>query len=1075
MNKLLLGLIPLAAIVHQAEAQTRQVSGRVTDRATGEGLPGATVLLKGTTTGVSTNSDGTFSLSVPNEGGTLQISSVGYLSIDKAIGTDNQINIGLSADTKELSEVVVTALGIQREARAIGYATSEVKSEQVVQKSEPDVLRTLQGKVAGVNIIGSSGAPGSSTRIVIRGNTSLNNNNQPLFVVDGVPYDNSNTASDNTLVRGSSYSNRLADIDPNNIESINVLKGMAAAALYGNRGANGVILITTKTGSRSKADKGIRVGFNSSYSIEKIASLPEYQNKYGAGANFAQSAANGSWGPAFGSPQAPADVLHPLSGIAGGAAAFPEFQGARAPYQAYANNVKDFFNTGKLFENSVNITASSDNASFTTVLSRSQQEGMIPESKFNRTSLSAGGSAQYNKLRIGANLTYTNTDQRGPQLGANNAIGNASVMGRLLFIPRSLDLSGLPYENPLTNSSVLGWLTGQADNPYWSVKYNGYTSRVDRLATSANASYDLLKWLNLSFTGGVNTYNDNRRSFIRPGSVGASGLGEVIQDAITNTELEGTTLLTVNQNITDDFSLKAILGHNVNQREFKSTSVIGSQYLLFNIDDIQNTKSQSQFGSGYSKRRIFGVFGDVTLGYKDFVYLNATARNEWTSTLAKDNRSFFYPSVSTSLIFTEALGIQSDILNMGKLRAGYARAGKDANPYQLTSRYTLNPTFGNNAAGFSFPFNTATSGASIGGSIGNPTLTPEFSKELEVGTDLNFLKDRIILSATYYDKRSTAQIAAVPLPYATGFTSLVTNFGEISNKGVEGSLTLVPIDAGGFRWTSFTTFTRNRNIIEKLTDGVEQVIVSANYFSGGVQAIHKAGQPYGVIYGTKAARDPQSGKVLINPSTGTMIPTTNTDVIGNPNPDYLMGFTNTFSYKGLTFESVIDFRKGGDVYSTTVATLLGRGVTKDTEDRDKTLVIDGVYGNPNTQQPLTNPDGSTIPNTTAVSLNDYYFGAGSAALSGPAEFSVFDATTVRLREVTLGYTVPASLLQKTPFRGLTLSLSGRNLWWFSPNIPKYTNFDPETNTYGGASNAQGFEYTNAPTARRYGVNLRVNF
>lgn len=1069
--------LPLAALsVVQGVAQTRSVSGRVTDRTTGEGLPGVTVLLKGSNNGISTNSDGTYTLTVPAGDGTLVFSSIGFITVERPIGTDTQINVGLAADTKQLSEVVVTALGIQRESRAIGYAVSEIQSQQVVQKSEPDVLRTLQGKVAGVNIVGSSGAPGSSTRIVIRGNTSLNGNNQPLFVVDGVPYNNDVTASDNTLVRGSSYSNRAADIDPNNIESINVLKGMAAAALYGNRGANGVILITTKTGSRGKADKGIRVGYSSSYSIEKIASLPEYQNKYGAGANFTQSAANGSWGPAFGSAQAPADVLHPLSGIA----AFPEFQGARYPYQAFENNVKDFFNTGKLFENSVNVTAASDNATFSTVLSRSEQEGMIPESKFNRTSLSAGGSGHFNKLRIGANLTYTNSDQRGPQLGANNAIGNASVMGRLLFIPRSLDLTGLPYINPLTRGPVLGWLTGQADNPYWSTEYNGYTSRVDRLSTSANASYDILKWLNLSFVGGLNTYNDNRRSFIRPGSVGASGTGEIIQDAITNTELEATTLLTVNHNLTEDFSLKAILGHNVNQRQYQSTSVIGSQYLLFDIDDIQNTKTQSQFGSGFSKRRIFGVFGDVTLGYKDIVYVNATARNEWTSTLAKNNRSFFYPSISTSIIFTEALGMQSDILNMGKLRAGYAKAGKDASPYQLNSRFALNPTFGNNAAGFGFPFTptggtTPVSGAAISGVIGNPALTPEFSKELEVGTDLNFFKDRIVLSATYYDKRSTAQIANVPLPYATGFTSLVTNFGEISNKGIEGSLTLIPVDAGGFRWTSFTTFTRNRNIVEELTEGVEQVAVAANYFSGGVQAIHKAGQPYGMIYGTKAARDPETGKVLINPSTGTMIPTTTTDVIGNPNPDYLLGFTNTFTYKGFTFESVVDFRKGGDVYSTTVATLLGRGVTKDTEDREKTVVIDGVYGNANTQLPLKNADGSSIPNSTAISLNDYYFGAGSAALSGPAEFSIFDATTVRLREVTLGYTLPTTLLQKTPFRGVTLSLSGRNLWWFSPNVPKYTNFDPETNTYGGASNAQGFEYTNAPTARRYGVNLRVNF
>lgn len=1068
--------IPLVALTAiQGVAQTRSVSGRVTDRTTGEGLPGVTVLLKGSSNGISTNSDGTFTLTLPTGDATLVFSSIGFITVERAVGSETQINVGLATDSKQLSEVVVTALGIQRETRALGYAVSEVKSEQVVQKSEPDILRTLQGKVAGVNIVGANGAPGSATRITIRGNSSLNNNNQPLFVVDGVPYDNQQTNSDNSLTRGSAYSNRAADIDPNNIESINVLKGMAAAALYGNRAANGVIVITTKTGSGKRGDKGIRVGYNTSYSVEKIANLPDYQNKYGSGSNFVYSAANGSWGPAFGG--ALTSVPHPYDTPALNGA-FPQFRGATYPYQAFENNVKDFFNTGSLFENSINVSGTGENTTFGAVLSRSDQTGMIPETKFNRTSLSAGGSGQFKKLRVGANITYSNTDQQGPQLGANNAIGNASAFGRTMFIPRNLDLTGLPSENPLTRGSVFAWLNGQADNPYWSTTYNNYTSRVDRVANSVNLSYEITNWLSASFVGGLNTYTDNRRSVLRPGSVGAGGLGEIIQDYLRNTELEGTALLTADHNITEDISLKAIVGVNANQRKFENSSVVGSNYLLFDIDDITNTRTVAQNGTSIIRRRLAGVLGDLTLGYKDFLYLNATARNEVSSTLAKGNRSYFFPSVSASLIFTEAFGIESNILNMGKVRAGYARAGKDADPYIINSRFGLNPFFGNNAGGTGFPFTpvggtAAIPGAAIGGTIGNPALTPEFSKELEFGTDLNFLQDRIILSATYYDKRSTNQISNVPLPNATGFTSLVTNFGEISNKGFEGALTLIPVKAGDFQWTSFTTFTRNRNIIEKLREGVDQVLLGGNFFADP-QAVHRPGQPYGQILGSVAARDPQSGKVLINPATGTIIRSLTPGIIGNPNPDYLFGFTNTFTYKGISLEGVVDFRKGGDVYSTTLASLMGRGVTKDTEDREKTVVIDGVYGNPNTQLPITGSDGSTTANTTAISLNDYYFGAGSAALSGASEFSVYDATTVRLREVTLGYSLPSSILGKTPFRGLTLSLSGRNLWWFSPNVPKHSNFDPETNTYG-ASNAQGFEYTNAPTARRYGVNLRVNF
>ncbi|GAB2965902.1 SusC/RagA family TonB-linked outer membrane protein [Hymenobacter coalescens] len=1073
MNKLLLGLIPLAAIVHQAEAQTRQISGRVTDRATGEGLPGATVLVKGTTNGVSTNSDGTFSLNAPAEGGTLQVSSVGYLTVERAIGTDSQINIGLSGDTKQLSEVVVTALGIQREARAVGYAVTEIQSAAVVQKSEPDVLRTLQGKVPGVNIIGSNGAPGSSTRLTIRGNTSLQGNNQPLYIVDGVPFNNSQSNSESQLVRGSAYSNRAVDIDPNNIESINVLKGMAAAALYGSRAANGVIVITTKTGSRNRGDKGIRVGYNSSYSFEKIANLPDYQNKYGSGSQFAFQEANGSWGPAFGSSLAPADVPHPNRTIA----AFPEFATARYPYQAFKNNVKDFFETGKLVENSVNLSATNENTSFTAVLSRSDQSGMIPFSKFDRTSLSAGGSGQFNKLRVGGNVTYINSNQQGPQLGANNAIGNASAFSRIMFIPRNLDLTGLPNTNPVTRAPVFGWLTGQADNPYWSVANNAYRSNVDRVAATTNIGYDILKWLNFSFNGGINTFSDRRTTSVRPGSVAFQGAGNVIQDYLRNTELESTALLTADQNLTEDISLKAIIGANINQRQFESSSVSGNTYLQFDIDDIQNTRQVINNGTSFSKRRLFGLLGDVTLGYKDFVYLNATARNDWSSTLPKANRSFFYPSVSASLIFTEAFGIQSSILNMGKIRAGYAKAGNDAAPYSLITTYGLQPFYGNNVGGTQFPITPSTgnqstvSGAAIGGFVGDPNLTPEFSKEFEVGTDLNFFNDRITLAATYYDKRTTDQIANVPLPSATGFTTFVTNFGAISNKGVEVGLTLVPVDAGGFRWSSTTNFTRNRNIVEELRPGVEQVVIAANF--GDIQAVHRAGQPYGMLIGSVAARD-AAGNLLINPTTGGMLRAIDPQLVGNPNPDYTIGFINTFTWKGLTLEGVLDFRKGGDLYSTTLQSYLGRGVTKDTEDREKNVIINGFLGNPATNAPLVNPDGSQIPNNVAISLNDYYFGTGSAGINGASEFSVFDGTTLRLREVTLGYDLPAKFLAKTPIRGLNLSLSGRNLWWYSPNIPEHSNFDPETSTYGSA-NAQGFEFTNAPTSRRYGVNLRVNF
>jgi TonB-linked SusC/RagA family outer membrane protein len=1065
---LLMSLVLILSFLHGAMAQTRTVSGKVTDQTTGDGLPGVTVLIKGTPNGASTNSDGSFTLAVPQEGGTLVFSSIGMTTQERTIGSETQFNVALAQDVKQLSEVVVTALGIQRESRALGYAVSEIKPGQIVQKSEPDVLRTMQGKIPGVNIGGSSGAPGSSTRIVIRGNNSLRRQNQPLFVVDGIPFDNAQDNSVGSLGNGGAGSNRAVDIDPNNIESINVLKGIAASALYGTRAGNGAIIITTKTGSRSRGPKGLDVGYATSYSVEKIANLPDYQNKYGSGANGVATAANGSWGPEFGSSRAPESITNPFGTYA---------------YQPYPNNVKDFFQTGSVYENSISLAGTGENAKFTSVLSRSDQTGMIPNSGFVRNSISAGGSGNYNKLRLGANVTYVNSSQKGPIVGAGNFAGGASAFNRVMFLPRNLDLSGLPTENPLTRVPQLGWLTTQADNPYWSTTYNTYTSRVDRVAATFNAGYDILNWLNISFTGGANTYHDNRNVVIRPGSTGAGGIGQITQDYITNTELEGTALLTADRNLTEDISLKAIVGYNVNQRAYNNESVVGSGYTVFDIDDITNTKTIAQNGTTEYKRRIFGVLGDVTLGYKDFIYLNATARNDWTSTLAKNNRSFFYPSVSGTFIFTEALGIQSDRFNMGKLRASYAQAGNDADPQQLQSVFSLAPVLGNNIAGLGFPFTpfggALTSGAIIGGRVGNQNLTPEFVKEFEVGADLNFFKDRIILSATYYNRRATDQIINVTLPFATGFTSLTTNAGVISNKGVEIGLTLVPVDVAGFRWNSFTAFTLNRNIVESLAPGLTQFLNgnTGDFFSDP-QSIHYPNRPYGLIVGSKVARDPVTNKVLIDRATGRTIAALTPDVIGNPNPKFTFGFTNTFTYKGITLEGVIDYRQGGDLFSQTIQSALLRGVTKDTEDREKSVVIDGVYGNPNTRLPILSDPGNpttTTQNSTAITVNDLYFGTGSFGSGAPTEFAIFDATTIRLREVTLGYQLPAALLGKTKFiRGVNISLSGRNLYWYSPNIPKYMNFDPETSSYG-SGNIQGFDFTNAPTSRRYGVNLRVNF
>ncbi|MFD2721612.1 SusC/RagA family TonB-linked outer membrane protein [Hymenobacter monticola] len=1080
---LLMSLLLLLTLAGRSWAQSRSVSGRVLDKTTNEGLPGVSVIVKGTTTGTATDADGRFTLNVTAPTTVLQFKYLGYLTTEQAVGNADKLDVAMAVDNKQLDEVTVTALGISREKRALGYAVSEVKSEQVVQKSEPDLLRTLSGKVPGVNIISSSGVPGASSRITIRGNTSFYGENQPLFVVDGVPYDNSQTESDNPITNGASYSSRTADVDPNNIASINVLKGAAAAALYGSRAAGGVIVITTKTGGGGqRGPKGIQIGYTTGYSIEKVAALPNYQNKYGAGANFVNSDANGSWGPEFGNTAqgAPDSIRHPQAGN-------PNFPGipenAKIPYKAYPNNVKDFFKTGHLYENSVSLNSTSDNATFTTILSRADQQGIIPNSYFVRNNVSTGGSGKFNKFTISGNVAYTNTTQQGPLQGANNLLaGSASAFARTLFLTRSLDLQGLPYIDPVTNASTFAWLSRQADNPRWSVENAIYTSRVDRIVGSVGFSYAIKDWLVLTYSGGMNTYTDIRRTTIRPGSNANFGVSSVLEDNIQNTELNQMVLLNLNKNLTEDISLTASAGQEINARKFDGRSNIGYDIVTFGIDNVENTNQKGTYGYAYAERRLMGLLANATVGYKNFAFVTLTGRNDFSSTLNKDGvigktgRSFFYPSIATSLVVNEAFNLDYRWLDLAKVRVAYGRTGKDAPAYRSgPTTFNINP-------GGSFPFynpNQAaqgqpSAGVAISSVINNPNLTPEFSNELEVGAELALFRNRISFNGTYYDKRSTNQIAPRILPAAVGYGQYWTNFGELSNKGFEVAATVVPVETSGFRWSSTFNFTRNRNIVEKTTDNGDTLTLGSAF---NLRALLIPGQPYGVLYGTSAKRDADTGELFVDPVSGRLVPGGN-KIIGNPNPDFIIGFINQFTYKGITLNTLIDYRKGGSIYSTTLQEELGRGVTKDTEDRDRLVIIDGLRYNTATGAAAVDASGARIRNTKAISLNDYYFSAagvgGGAATNGYNEQSMYDGTTVRLREVTVGYDLPKAFLGKTPFSVVNISVSARNLYWYSPNLPKNSNFDPETNTFG-SSNVQGIELTNSPNTKRYGVNLRVTF
>lgn len=1082
-----------------AQAQERTVTGRVTSAEDGQPIPGANVSIKGTTRGTSTDANGTYRLVVP-DGTTLVFSFVGMLPREVTVGNQSTVNISLDTDAKTLGEVVVTAVGIERSNRSLGYAVERVSSDKLVQKSEPDVLRAMQAKIPGVQIASSGGIAGSSARITIRGANSFLGANQPLFVVDGIPFSNDLNETGSFRNASGAVGSRISDLDPNNIASMTVLKGAAAAALYGTRAANGVIVITTKSGSSRMTKKGLEVTYNMGYATENIASYPDFQNKYGAGSQQVYASANGTWGPAFGLGRTYAanggwttntsgtDSIPVWPGpFATFAAQYPNVAasyglrpGGNVAYQAYPDNVKDFFRQGNVWENSITVSGGGPKASITAVLSRTDQKSFFPGSTFERTNISVGGNTTLeNGLTVGGNVAYTRSEQDSPLFGADGT----SPLSRMFQMPRNWPIGSLPYEDPVGNQ-LFFFGFGQADNPYWSVANSTANSKVNRIAASGNLSYDITSWLNLTYKGGVNTYNDNRIQRIGRGSLsGAQGIGSFEFDAISYLEHDHNLLLNITRDLAPDLNLRAIVGGNYNQRGSEQTAVDGLGIVTKGIDQISNvaTVTPDLGNTGIDKRRLFGIFTDLTLGYKDYLFLNLTGRNDRSSTLPANNRSYFYYSGSMSFLFLDALKAKNSVLSNGKIRIGYARVGRDAAPYSTINTYRVNLGESSNQQGSTryndYPFN-GQAGASVAATAFDPNLKPEFTNEFEVGTNLEFFSGRASIDLTYYNRLSTDIIARRSLPRSSGYSSLLTNFGEISNKGFEIGLSLTPVQlSGGFKWDIYAAFTQNRNIVEKLTEGVEEVVLR-NLFTGGSRPtpVARPGEWFGALRGGVAARD-ENGNLLIDRNTGLTIPDLTQRIIGNPNPLFTLGVTNTFSYKGLMLSAVVDYRHGGQLFSETNQFLLGRGVTKATENREIPKVVPGVLGDPNTLKPLLDGEGKVIPNTYQVMENNLWFqaqGGGALAINAPAEFSIFDATVVRLREVSLGYSLPKAWISKTPFGTIDFSITGRNLWFKAPYFPKSHNFDPEVNSFG-AGNTQGIDFFAAPSVRRLGVNLKLSF
>ncbi|MEX2513170.1 MAG: SusC/RagA family TonB-linked outer membrane protein [Cyclobacteriaceae bacterium] len=1032
MKKVLLStaLFVLSVFIVMAHGQT--ITGRVTSVDEPEGIPGVNVQVKGTTVGTVTDIDGSYSIAIPEDAEVLVFSFVGFTTEEIAIGNQSTIDVVLEPDVRILTEVLVTAQNIERNEKSLGYTVQSVKGSEIAQRSEVNILNTLQGRLAGVNIGSASGTPGASTNINIRGITSFNGSNQPLIVVDGIIFSN-NTDNTQTSLFGSQPSNRLNDIAPETIESINILKGPAASVLYGSRASAGAILITTKSGSGM--DNKTEVTVTSSYNVQDPIHYAPLQSEYGQGTtnNFVPTSTN-SWGPAFGTP---------------GFQTVVNTQGETVPYQAYPNHFDVFFQQGKMFQNGVSIASGNADDNYILSLSSTNQEGIVPETGFDRYNVQVGGNKKLNNgIDVGGSITYVKSKQR------NGTSGNGgSAMGQITRIPRSYDFGGVAYENELGQPI---YYNPPSTHPFWSVENEIFDSNVDRMFGNFTVGYDFADWINVTYRVTADTYTDRRKQTLRVGAA-RNPQGQITEDMIFRSELNGDLLINMKKNnlFVDGFNANLLLGQNINQRDFQNITVVGDGLNIFGFDNVSNAGVFTSSMESSSRRRLIGHYAQLSLDYNDYLFLELSGRVDQSSTLPAANNAYFYPSVALSFVPTDLIDLQSDVLSQIKIKANAARVGRDADPYLLTTLFSQ-AGYGNNLAEITFPLSVG--GGNIPGfipqdRIGSMDLAPEFVSNYEIGGIISLFDYKVELDVLYFNTLSTNQIFDVAISPASGFDTRTTNIGEMTNQGIEATLRALVVETGEFVWQSEINFTRIRNEVTSIAEGVENSTISGDSFLGIAPSI-AVGYPYGVIISTQHPRN-DAGELLINPSTGGFAPGVPGQVIANPLPDWTGGWSNTFRFRNFTLSALFDARVGGELYSFGQVDLRSGGhIDYTAVDRHMPRILPGV---------IENEDGSFRPNNIQIPAQTYFSSLGGLASEG----AVFDATVYRLREVAMNYMLPATLLGNTPFGSASIGVSARNLLFFAPGFPG----DPEVNTQG-AGNIQGMDLSGPPQVRNYGVNLR---
>ena len=1053
MKRILLLLALVTAGYTIAIAQ-KTISGKVTDQKDGTPVPGVTVSVKGNTIATQTNAQGDYTLSgVPNNA-TIVFTFVGFRTKEVRSAAGNMLNTSIEEESKQLSEIVVTANTIKREAKSLGYATTTINNAELTKGKDRSVLNSLQGKVAGVQISGSSGGVGSSTRIVFRGGTSITGNNQALIVVDGIPIDNSQpdagditrTGAGDNLNNQIDAGNRGNDINPEDVESVTLLKGPAAAALYGTRAANGALIITTKSGKSLKGKKS-EVIVSSSYNLETILRLPEYQNEYGQGGQGApDSRENFSWGPKFDG------VVRPWG------QRIVDSQRVK-PYVALKNNVKEFFDIGRVATNNVSFAQNNDKNSFFLSLNNVDQKGIMPGTKYNRSSVKLSGTSDItDKINAGASINYFRAKGDLSQQGQGN-----SPYDQVLQTPRDISLLELKdYKNKFNDLN--GYYGAYTVNPWYYLAEDSYTSTLDRVLGNFNLGYKPVNWIDISVRVGTDVSADKRiqiesKRVIDPNGQNAARAfdGTYSESGINIREFTSDVIATAKRKLNNDFSLSVLVGHNIRQRNVDiQFSQINSLTIPFyyNLANSANPPVTTNF---HSLRRLYGVYSDINLNYKNYLFLGITGRNDWSSTLPKGKNNFFYPSANASFVFSDAFTMP-EFISYGKIRGGAAQVGNDAGPYLLESVFVSGSvTDGYQNSQVNFPLN-GVPGFTQNNAIGNPNIKPEITTSYEVGLEMGFFKNRLSIEGTVYKNESKNQIITVPIAASSGFTAQTLNAGLITNKGVELLVRGTPIKKNNFSWDVTATFTKNKNKVVELFPGTEQLALGG---FNGATAVAQVGQPYGAFFGAGFLRSPE-GNIVVDQTTGYPVTDPQAKIHGNVQPDFLAGLNNSFSYKSFTLSFLFDARKGGVFYSRTrsLQEFLGTDPRTLYNDRQPFVVPGSV---------ILRPDGKYDPNTTPVQNAENYWTSFSA---NAAVEHLLDASFIKLREVSMSYRLPSTILKKTFIKSIIVGMSGRNLWLWTPEENTYS--DPETSSFG-TGNIQGYEYGTVPSIRNYGANIRLIF